>query len=75
MGDEADALDLAALGKTLRKHAEGTPEREAYLENLRELVQSGEYRVDSQALARKLIESARLEGAPGDEDHSADPAK
>lgn len=59
MGDEPTAFDLGALAHNLRKHAEGTPEREEYLERLRKLVKSGQYRVDAEALAHKLIEEAR----------------
>jgi anti-sigma28 factor (negative regulator of flagellin synthesis) len=67
MADEPDpstSIDLGALGHNLRKQAEGSPEREAHIERLRKLVQSGEYEVDSEALAQKLID-----------DHCADDAK
>ena len=40
----------------LLKEREGSPERAAYIERLRQLVKSGEYHVDAEALARKLIE-------------------
>lgn len=55
---EHSAIDLAALGHLLREKADGSKEREVYLEELRKKIQSGEYRVDSEALARKLIEDA-----------------
>lgn len=55
----ADKFDLAALEYGLLKESEGSPERAAYLERLRQLVQSGEYHVDAEALARKLIEIHR----------------
>ena len=67
MADEPDpstSIDLGALGDNLRKQTEGSPEREAHIERLRKLVQSGEYEVDAEALARKLID-----------DHCADDAK
>jgi len=62
--DASNAIDLGALGHNLRKQMEGSPEREAHIERLRKLVQSGEYEVDSEALANKLIE-----------DHFTDDAK
>lgn len=52
----APAFGLGALGENIGKQTEGSPEREAHLERLRKLVQSGQYEVDSEALARKLIE-------------------
>ena len=67
MADEPDAsasIDLGALGHNLSKQTEGSAEREAHIERLRKLVQAGEYEVDSEALANKLIE-----------DHLADEAK
>jgi anti-sigma28 factor (negative regulator of flagellin synthesis) len=75
MADESDAatpIDLTALAHGLRKQAHGTAEREAHLEKLRRQVQSGEYEVDAEALARKLIENAREEIDP---DHLADAEK
>jgi anti-sigma28 factor (negative regulator of flagellin synthesis) len=65
MADEPDApIDLTALAHQLRKHAHGSAEREAYLENLRKQIKSGEYQVDAEALARKLIEKAHEEIDP-----------
>jgi len=58
-------FDIAALGHHLRKQTEGSSEREAYLEKLRKLVQSGEYKIDSEALARKLLEEAERDADPG----------
>ena len=75
MADESDAsapIDLTALAHQLRKQAHGSPEREAYLEELRRQVKSGKYHVDAEALARKLIENAREEIDP---DHLADAEK
>ena len=66
MADEPDAnsaMDLGALGHSLRKQTEGTSEREAHIERLRKLVQSGEYEVDADALARKLIEDHLMDDA------------
>lgn len=62
--DSSSGIDLGALGHNLNKESEGSPEREAYIERLRKLVKSGEYKVDSEALARKLVEN-----------HCADDAK
>jgi anti-sigma28 factor (negative regulator of flagellin synthesis) len=75
MADESDApapIDLTALAHNLRKQAHGSAEREAYLEKLRKQVKSGEYQVDAEALARKLIEKAREDIDP---DHLADAEK
>ena len=58
------AFDLGALGHNLRKEQDGSDERAAYLEALRRKVKAGEYRVDSQALADKLLESAASEILP-----------
>ena len=65
MADEPDApIDLTALAHQLQKQAHGSAEREAYLEKLRQQIKSGEYQVDAEALARKLIENAREEIDP-----------
>ena len=72
MPDEPDPtlpFDIAALGHSLRKQTAGSTEREAYLEKLRKLVQSGEYEVDSEALAKKLMEEAERNS---ESDHCAD---
>ena len=80
MAEDPDAIDLAALGLHLRKASEGTPEREAYLEELRKKVKAGEYHVDAEALARKLLENAEADNARqdsgrDDDDHSDELAK
>jgi anti-sigma28 factor (negative regulator of flagellin synthesis) len=66
------AIDLTALSHRLLEKAEGSPEREALLERLRKQIQSGEYYVDSEALARKLIDEAERESGSG---HLTDEAK
>jgi anti-sigma28 factor (negative regulator of flagellin synthesis) len=66
------AIDLTALGHRLLEQAEGSPEREALLERLRKQIQSGEYYVDSETLARKLMEEAEREAQS---DHLTDEAK
>jgi len=66
MADEPDpstSIDLGALGHNLRKQTEGSPEREAHIERLRKLVQSGEYEVDAEALAQKLMDDHRADEA------------
>ena len=75
MAEESDApapIDLTALADNLRKQAHGSAEREAYLEKLRKQVKSGEYQIDAEALARKLIENARKDIDP---DHLAEAEK
>jgi anti-sigma28 factor (negative regulator of flagellin synthesis) len=75
MADDSDApspIDLTALALNLSKQAHGSAEREAFLEKLRKLVKSGEYHVDAEALARKLIENAMEDIDP---DHLADAEK
>jgi anti-sigma28 factor (negative regulator of flagellin synthesis) len=47
---------LASLGHELLKQQEGSAEREAHLERLRQQVKAGEYLPDSDALARKLLD-------------------
>ena len=72
MADEPEdsaLFDLSALAHNLRKQAEGSLEREAFIEKLRKKVQSGEYHVDAEALARKLLEDALERGDPN---HCAD---
>lgn len=68
MADKSDAsaFDLGALGRKLRQEQEGSAEREAFLEQLRKRVKSGEYTVDADALASKLLESAADEVLPDD---------
>jgi hypothetical protein len=48
--------DLAALLLRIREFEEGSPEREAYLDRLAAQIRRGEYRVDTQELARKLLD-------------------
>ncbi len=50
--------ELEILAAKLRSLPHDDPEREAYLEKLRQLVHSGEYTVDSAELARELLEKA-----------------
>lgn len=79
MADDADAptssaFDLRALSQSLQKEQEGSAERAAYLEKLRKQIKAGEYALDSDALARKLLDSAADEILPDhrpDEDEEA----
>jgi anti-sigma28 factor (negative regulator of flagellin synthesis) len=79
MADEPDAsssaFDLRALGRKLREEQDGSAEREAYLERLRRQVKAGEYNVDAEALANKLLESAADEILPGHSPDDEDEAK
>jgi len=63
--DEPPAIDLSALAHRLREKAASSAERDALIERLRKQVKSGEYQVDSEALARKLIEEAERNPQPG----------
>jgi anti-sigma28 factor (negative regulator of flagellin synthesis) len=58
------ADDLGSLGRKLREEQDGSDEREAYLERLRQKVKTGEYTVDPDALADKLLETAAAEILP-----------
>ena len=62
-GNGGEFSDIAALGGKVRELADGSEEREAYLQQLAADIRAGRYRVDSEELARKL-----LEGAAGDLD-------
>ena len=62
--DASSAFELNALGHTLKKEQESSPEREAYLERLRRQIETGEYTVDAEALADKLLQSAAHEILP-----------
>ncbi len=65
--------DLIALRDQLLEHQEGTPERQAYLERLRAMVRSGEYKPDSEALAAKLLEQAADQILPRQRSEEDDP--
>ena len=47
--------DLAALATKLREQTDLTPERAAFLNRLAAEIRSGEYCVDTQSLAGKLL--------------------
>ena len=70
-------LGLASLGHELRKQQEGSSERAAHLERLRRQLKAGEYVVDAEALAQKLLEEAGDEIVPerGDQLPESDEAK
>ena len=70
MADESkasSAFDLGALGQKLRQEQDGTTEREAYLDRLRQQIKAGEYEVDPDALADRLLECAAGEILPNDQ--------
>ena len=48
--------DLAALASKLREQTELTPERSALLDRLAAEIRSGEYTVDTDKLAGKLLD-------------------
>jgi anti-sigma28 factor (negative regulator of flagellin synthesis) len=48
--------ELSKLASRIRLQQEGTPEREAWLERLREEVRAGRYHVDAETLADTLME-------------------
>jgi anti-sigma28 factor (negative regulator of flagellin synthesis) len=56
--------DLALLLRRLREFDEGSPEREAYLEDLAAQIRKGTYRVDTEELARKLLDELLRESGP-----------
>jgi hypothetical protein len=60
---------LASLSRKLLEQQEGSAERNARLEKLRQQLKAGEYVVDSEALARKLLEEAADEILPERRDH------
>lgn len=60
---------LASLSRKLLEEQEGSAERKARVEKLRQQLKAGEYLVDSEALARKLLEDATDEIVPDRLDH------
>ena len=53
-----DRVQLSGLAAALRTETSGTPEREAKIDRLAREVESGRYRVDSKAVARRIIDDA-----------------
>ena len=56
--DHHDRVQLSGLAAALRVETPGTPEREAKIDRLAREVESGRYRIDSKAVARRLIDDA-----------------
>jgi anti-sigma28 factor (negative regulator of flagellin synthesis) len=50
------ADQLAELARKVREQAPDTPEREEYLNRLAEQIRTGRYEIDTEVLARKLID-------------------
>ena len=78
MADEPNAppsYDLGALGRKLLEEKDGTAEREAYLERLRRQVKAGEYKVDTEALADRLLDRAADEILPAQRPEPDEEAK
>jgi anti-sigma28 factor (negative regulator of flagellin synthesis) len=51
---------LAELARKLREQSPDTPEREAYLDRLAAEIREGRYEIDTETLARTLIEKLDL---------------
>jgi anti-sigma28 factor (negative regulator of flagellin synthesis) len=62
-------LGLRSLSRKLLEQQEGSAERKARLEQLRQQFKAGEYVVDSEALAQKLLDEAADEIVPERRDH------
>jgi anti-sigma28 factor (negative regulator of flagellin synthesis) len=78
MADEPappSSFDIRALARKLRQEQDGTAEREAYLERLRKQIKAGEYNVDAEALADRLLESAADEILPNQRPEDDEEAK
>ena len=53
--------DLAALARKLREQTDLTPERAAYLNRLAAEIRAGNYTIDAEALADKLLDDLRID--------------
>jgi anti-sigma28 factor (negative regulator of flagellin synthesis) len=62
-------LGLRSLSRKLLEQQEGSAERKARLEQLRQQFKAGEYVVDSEALAQKLLDEAADEIVPERRDY------
>lgn len=59
--------DLSNLLTKLRTLQPGSPEREAYLDELARRVRAGEYVADARAIAARLVDEALLQDTPEDD--------
>jgi negative regulator of flagellin synthesis FlgM len=60
---QPDQVQLSGLAEQLQALQPGSDAREAELNRLRELVQTGRYQVDAEQVSRALVEDALSEGA------------
>jgi hypothetical protein len=65
--NDPDSRDLSALLTRLRTLQPGSPEREAYLDDLARRVRSGEYQPDARQIASRLMDEALGRKPPDDE--------
>lgn len=56
----SDAIELSSFAQQISDLQEGSPAREARVESLRNSYQSGNYRVDSAAVAAKIVDNSLL---------------
>jgi flagellar biosynthesis anti-sigma factor FlgM len=56
--DRGDQVQLSGLSSKINELQPGSPEREAYLENLRLQVASGQFQTDAESLAQSLVNEA-----------------
>lgn len=61
-GHGRDAVELSGLSSALRSLAAGGPEHSARIEKLAAAYQSGNYRVDSPAVSRHIVNDALRSG-------------
>ena len=69
--DSPQNPDLTALSRKLRILQPGSPEREAYLADLARQIRNGEYKIDAQRIAAKLIEEAEKHTGQQPEDRNS----
>jgi negative regulator of flagellin synthesis FlgM len=53
--NSSDVAELSSFAQIINELGDGSASREARVEELRKLVESGRYEVDSQALAKKIV--------------------
>lgn len=53
-----DDVEISSIGEALQSLQEGSAAREARVEQLRALVQQGQYRVDAEAVARGVLDES-----------------
>jgi anti-sigma28 factor (negative regulator of flagellin synthesis) len=69
--DNSETPDLTALLTKLRTLQPGSPEREAYLDDLSKRIRRGEYHADPRRIASRLLDEA-LEKSQNEESGSAE---